>query len=52
MRRYFEFASGSAVSGATLAAAAVLVAFVFPAVPIGGETLDTRAGYGSRKPSP
>ena len=46
MRRYFEFASGSAVLGATLAAAAVLVAFVFPAVPIGGETLDTRAGYG------
>ena len=45
MRRYFEVASRTPVLGATLISTVVLVFAVFPAVPIGDETLDSRVGY-------
>ena len=45
MRAYLAFAGRTPVLGATLVAALVLLVAVFPALPIGGETLDSRAGY-------
>ena len=45
MRRYFELAGRSPVLVLTfLATVALLV--VFPAIPVGGELLDVRSGYG------
>lgn len=45
MRRCLEVAGRTPVLAATLISTVILVFAVFPAVPIGGETLDTRAGY-------
>lgn len=45
MRKYFEFCSGTLVLCVTMASGLVLLVAVFPALPIGGETLDVRDGY-------
>ena len=45
MRRYFELAGRPAVLVLTFLATVVLLA-VFPAIPVGGELLDVRSGYG------
>ena len=45
MREYFEFVSRPPVLSATLVALLVLLLAVFPAIPIGGESLDAKAGY-------
>ncbi len=45
MRGYFEFASRTPVLSAALVAVLVLLLAVFPALPIGGEMLDVKAGY-------
>ena len=45
MRRYFEWAGRPAVLVLTFLATVVLLA-VFPAIPVGGELLDVRSGYG------
>ena len=45
MREYFEFVSRTWVLSATLATVLILVLSVFPALPIGGEMLDVKAGY-------
>ena len=45
MRRYFDLAGRTAVLVFTLLATVVLLA-VFPAIPVGGELLDVRSGYG------
>ncbi|MCY3813701.1 MAG: hypothetical protein OXH15_18055 [Gammaproteobacteria bacterium] len=45
MGRYFELAGKPAVLVTSFAATVVLLA-VFPAIPVGGELLDVRRGYG------
>ena len=45
MREYFEFVSRTLVLSATLIAVLVLLVAVVPALPIGGEMLDVKAGY-------
>lgn len=45
MRRYFELAGKSTVLVFSFIATVVLLA-VFPAIPVGGELLDVRRGYG------
>ena len=45
MRELFESASRTRVLSATLVTVLVLLVAVFPALPIGGEMLDVRAGY-------
>ena len=45
MRAYLDFVSGTLVLGVTLATTLVLLFAVFPALPIGGEMLDVKAGY-------
>ncbi|MDE0422122.1 MAG: hypothetical protein OXK76_14725 [Gammaproteobacteria bacterium] len=45
MRRYFEFAGRTGTLAVTLVAVAVLLLLVFPNLPIGGDTLDTKPGY-------
>lgn len=45
MRRYLEVVSRTPVLIATLLSTVVLVQVVFPALPIGAETLDARTGY-------
>ena len=45
VREYFEFVSRTWVLSATLATVLILVLSVFPALPIGGEMLDVKAGY-------
>lgn len=45
MRRYFAFARRNGTLAVTLVAVAVLLLLVFPNLPIGGETLDTKPGY-------
>lgn len=45
MREYFELVSRTLVLGATLATVLILVLAVFPALPVGGELLDVKAGY-------
>ena len=45
MRRYFELAGRPLVLALTFVATVVLLA-VFPAIPVGGELLDVRPGYG------
>ena len=45
MRRYFELAGRPAVLVLTFLSTVVLLA-VFPAIPVGGELLDVRSGYG------
>ena len=45
MRELFESASRTRVLNATLVTVLVLLVAVFPALPIGGEMLDVRAGY-------
>ena len=45
MRRYLEASSRAPALLVTLASTLILVAAVFPALPIGGEPLDARAGY-------
>lgn len=45
VRDYFELVSRTLVLGATLATVLILVLAVFPALPVGGELLDARAGY-------
>ena len=45
MREFFESVSRTLVLSATLVSTLVLVLAVFPALPIGGEMLDVKAGY-------
>ena len=45
VREYFEFVSRTWVLSATLATVLILVLAVFPALPVGGEMLDVKAGY-------
>jgi len=45
VRQYVEFASRTLALGTTLVATLVLLVVVFPALPIGGEMLDVKAGY-------
>lgn len=45
MRHYFDVASRAPVLGATLISTVILVLVVFPAVPIGDETFDSKVGY-------
>lgn len=45
VRDYFELVSRTLVLGTTLATVLILVLGVFPALPIGGEMLDLKAGY-------
>ena len=45
MRRYFELAARPIMLMFTFAATVILLA-VFPAIPVGGELLDVRPGYG------
>ena len=45
MRTYFEFAAKTPILIATFIGIVVLVAFVFPAIPVGGELLDLKPGY-------
>ncbi len=45
MRKYVESASRTPALSATLVATLVLLVVVFPALPIGGEMLDVKAGY-------
>lgn len=45
VREYFELVSKTLVLGAALAAVLILVLAVFPALPVGGEMLDVKAGY-------
>lgn len=45
MRRFFELAGRTGTLAATLVAAAVFLLLVFPNVPVGGDTLDTKPGY-------
>jgi len=45
MRTYCEFVSRTPVLGVTLGAAVLLLGAVFPALPIGDEMLDVKAGY-------
>lgn len=45
MRRYFTFAGRTHMLAATLVAVAVFLLLVFPNLPVGGETLDTKPGY-------
>ncbi len=45
MRGYFEFAAKTPILIATFIGIFVLVAFVFPVLPVGGELLDLKPGY-------
>lgn len=45
MRRFFEFAGRTGTLAATLVAVAVFLLLVFPNLPVGGDTLDTKPGY-------
>ena len=45
MKAYLDFASKTLVLGGTLATTLVLIFAAFPALPIGGEMLDVKAGY-------
>ena len=45
MRRYFEFAGRTSTLAATLVAVVVFLLLVFPNLPVGGDTLDTKPGY-------
>ena len=45
MRGYFEFAAKTPILIATFIGIFVLVAFVFPALPVGGELLDLKPSY-------
>ncbi|MDE2732641.1 MAG: hypothetical protein OXI38_14750 [Bacteroidota bacterium] len=45
MRKYFEICSGTKAILGTLASVLILMMVVFPALPIGGESLDGRFGY-------
>ena len=45
MRAYFDFVSRTLVLSAALVTVLVLLLVVFPALPIGGEMLDVKAGY-------
>ncbi|MEH6559123.1 MAG: hypothetical protein V7459_09770 [Oceanicoccus sp.] len=45
MRTYFELAAKTLTLIATFIGIVVLVTFVFPAVPVGGELLDLKPGY-------
>ncbi len=47
MRRLFEASSAAWVLLATFASALILLAVVFPALPVGGEMLDVMRGYTS-----
>lgn len=45
MRRYFAFAGRTGTLAVSLVAAAVFLLLVFPNLPVGGDTLDTKPGY-------
>ena len=45
MRGYFEFAAKTPILIASFIGIVVLVASVFPALPVGGELLDLKPGY-------
>lgn len=45
MRRYFVFSSKTAVLIITLILVVLLVAVIFPAIPVGGDLLDTKSSY-------
>jgi len=45
VRQYVEFASRTLALGTTLVATLVLLVVVFPALPLGSEMLDVKAGY-------
>ena len=45
MRQYFEFASRTSALLTTLALVVLILFFVFPNLPIGGELLDEKPGY-------
>ena len=45
VRRYFDFAGRTGTLAVCLVAAAVLLLLVFPNLPVGGDTLDTKSGY-------
>lgn len=45
MRRYLEFAGRTGTLATTLVAVVLFLLLVFPNLPVGGDTLDTKPGY-------